>query len=410
MTRIRTFQLLLAAMLAFGCAAVGYADHPRRAQVDAAQANAVDALREEIGRLPLADNLTVQDFLDQTSSSDELDKTLQRAQQVGGPRWLDEQTCQVRLEISGTRVANALSRIATTHQKNSPISPDQLQFAMRDWNNRTFAATGSSTGAAAVEDAAPVSAIDPWAAIDESARRRAVIEARENAIHNVLESIRPIELTKGKTISDILSANHGALERTLTDFLAARPVTAVVFQDDMTVKLTLANPSPEFFDAFRDAAQAQKNLPLPADEQGWNQLRQRMIEQLAPAVGIGRIPDEKAVRPNAASMMLANPPDWVNRQIDAEGSADPAGSKLRAARHAEIDARVKLEAQIDALKLTDTQTIAQAAKQNPLIRDAVVRTLRRARIYKSDYRSDGSVWVYMSLDLQDLWEELQRTP
>jgi len=405
----RKFPLLLGLLVLWSLAAAP-AHSPRRDQVDAAQANAVDALREEIGRVPLTPNLTVQDFLDQTQGADELDKTLQRSEQVGGPRWLDEQTCQVRLEISGVRVANALSRIATTRQKDSPISAQQLQFALRDWNNRTFAATGSSTGAAAVEEAAPVAAVDPWAGVDEAARRQAVIQARENAIGRILESIRPLELADGKTIGDALSANDGALERAMTDYLAARPVTSVVFQGDLSVQLTLANPASEFFDAFRAAACAQKNLPLPKDEPSWNHFRQQMLQQLAPPVGTGRLPDEKAVRPNPASMMLASPPDWVDRQISAEGTAEPAGSKLRAARHAEIDARAKLEAQIDALKLSEKQTVADAAKASPLIRDAVIRALRRARIYKSDYRSDGSVSVYMSLDLQDLWEELRRTP
>ncbi|MCC6423711.1 MAG: hypothetical protein IT447_09565 [Phycisphaerales bacterium] len=385
-------------------------DVARHDQIDAAQANAVMALHDEIGRLPLAQNLTVQDFLDQTCSSDELTKTLLRAQQVGGPRWLDEQTCQIRLEISGTLVANTLSRIATIHGDKSPISSDQLQFVLRDWSGRTFAATGSSTGSKTIEDAAPIAAIDPWASVDESARRQAVVSARENAIGQVLESIRPIEWPAKKTLGELLSANNGALDHAMTNYLAARPVTAVVFQDDLSVKLTLANPAPEFFDAFRDAALAQQNLSLPTDQPSWNTLRETLIKQLAPAEGVGRLPDEKAIPHNPATMILTTPPDWVDQQIDAEGRADPSDSKLRAARHAEIDARAKLEAQIENLKLTDNQTLEQVAKANPLIRDAVVRTLRRARIYKSDYFSDGSVVVHMTLDLRDLWEELQRTP
>lgn len=407
------FVVMLIGRLVPVCLAAGStspAIDARRDQVDAAQANAIGALREEIGRMSLGNGLTVQDFLDQTGSADELDKTLQKSEQVGGPRWLDEQTCQVRLEISGIRVANALSRIATIRQNDSPISPEQMQFALRDWNRLTFAATGSSTGAAVVENAPPVAAIDPWAGVDESARRQAVVQARENAIGHVLESIRPIELADGKTIDAGLSANNGALERAMVDYLTARPVISVVFQDDLTVQLTLANPPAEFFDAFRNAAESQKNLSLPKDEPGWNRLRQQMLQQLAPTVGVGRLPDANAPAPNPAAMMLASPPDWVDRQIDAEGTAEPAGSKLRSARHAELDARAKLEAQIEALKLTEQQTIGDAAGQNPLIRDAVVRALRRARIYKSDYHSDGSVSVYMSLDLQDLWEELRRTP
>src|SRR3954466_157910 len=83
-------------------------------QVSAATANAVEKIRADVEDEWLAPNLTVADFLDRTGAAGELTNTLRRAEQIGGPRWLDDQTCQVKLAIPGDRVAQALRDIATS--------------------------------------------------------------------------------------------------------------------------------------------------------------------------------------------------------------------------------------------------------------------------------------------------------
>ena len=95
-----------------------------RATVDAATRDAVESLLEEIGRLSLSGRVSVGKLLRDTSSFDELRKTLRQSEQVGGPRWTDDRTCQVQLQVSGTRIATALSRIAAANPDRSPLSPD----------------------------------------------------------------------------------------------------------------------------------------------------------------------------------------------------------------------------------------------------------------------------------------------
>jgi hypothetical protein len=58
------------------------------------------------------------------------------------------------------------------------------------------------------------------------------------------------------------------------------------------------------------------------------------------------------------------------------------------------------------MQLTRQLSIGEAAKQDPRIADAVDRVLLRARIYKVEYRADGSVMVRMMIDSRDLWYEL----
>ncbi|MGB7158253.1 MAG: hypothetical protein WBD40_09325, partial [Tepidisphaeraceae bacterium] len=101
------------------------------------------------------------------------------------------------------------------------------------------------------------------------------------------------------------------------------------------------------------------------------------------------------------------PPVWTNRQIEAEGSAAVAGSKLKCARAAEAEAAKNLVAQIDPLSLTTDLTIAQAAERDPRVRDAVNRATARARTYKVEYDTDGGARVRVQLDLRDVWDELR---
>src|SRR5688500_8836234 len=115
-------------------------EEPTRAQIAAATDTAVTALRESIAETSIGRNLTVKTLLDRTGGAETLTETLRRAQQIGGPRWIDEQTCQVRLEISGARVAKSLMQIAAANPKKSPISPEALAARLRDWDRRTFSA------------------------------------------------------------------------------------------------------------------------------------------------------------------------------------------------------------------------------------------------------------------------------
>jgi hypothetical protein len=62
---------------------------------------------------------------------------------------------------------------------------------------------------------------------------------------------------------------------------------------------------------------------------------------------------------------------------------------------------------IGTLPIKRDLTIDQAIKQDPRIGEAVNRALLRARVYKVDYRADGSVVVRMSIDSRELWEEFR---
>src|SRR5215213_1486178 len=112
--RIRVVIILLLILAADVFAQV---DRARRDKVAAATAAAVQGLKEAVARENLAPGVTVATLLDKTKGHGKLLDTLRRAEQPGGPRWVDDQTCQVRLEISGAIVARELTNIAAAQPK-----------------------------------------------------------------------------------------------------------------------------------------------------------------------------------------------------------------------------------------------------------------------------------------------------
>ena len=408
MIRFETMRPVIVLFLIVSLGALARAqDDPRRAQVHAAQASAVSTLHDQIARAPITANLTVRDFLDRTHGHDELTRALQRAEQIGGPRWIGSGTCQVHLAISGKRVASALAQIAAANPKSSPISPDELAKQLAAWDEQTFSATGTSAGSAVVTQLRP--AADSWSSIAPERRRQAVESAIQSAANRVLDSIQPVALTNDLTLADLLKRPE--ISKELHDWLVTRPVTKVDFRNDLQVEVALAVPPTDLSDRLREAVLSDKELPADARQADWPRIAQDVARRMAPAVGRARAArPELAEPPTAKAIELPDElPAWVNQQLGAEGTATPAGgagSRLKTARRAEEKAIRELRARVDALPLTPKLTVGDAAKGDANLSERIGWVTTLAQTDKVQYHEDGSVTVRVSLDLRELWQAL----
>src|SRR5688572_9886137 len=98
-TRVIWLVTLAAMLSASALARAGAAQDPRRDQVNAANAQALSELRRTIYAESIGDGYSVRDLIDRTGSKKRFAESISRAHQIGGPRWLDDATCQVQLEI-----------------------------------------------------------------------------------------------------------------------------------------------------------------------------------------------------------------------------------------------------------------------------------------------------------------------
>ncbi len=378
-------------------------DETRTAEIAAATERAVDGLRADIGATRIAPNLTVEDFLRRTGGSDKLRTALLRSPQIGGPRWIDDQTCQVKLEASGETVAATLVEIASANPQRSPLPPDVLAHELRGWKSRAFVATGTSMSPKRLNRLRPLR-IGAWDQIDEGARREAVAMARVDAVRRALHDTRPIEISAGTTIGDALTT-QGVADR-MNDWFGARPIKAVAFSDDLEVDLTLSAPADETFDALISAIKQSGEMKLPDDPSEISRIRTEFVQRMARPEGRAT-----AARPIDGGLPRAvelpfEPPDWVNHQIDAEGSTRSVGKPLVTQRVAQNRALDNLRAKVGGLPLGSGMTLNEAAKQDERISHALDRGLDRARVFKVDFDAEGGVLVRVTLDARDVWDEI----
>jgi len=405
------------------------ASDPRAAQVAAATAGAILRLSDDINEQRLSPALTVRQFLEKTGQSAELMDVLRRADQIGGPRWLDDQTCQVKLSVSGQRIAKVLENIAQDLGAKSPIPAAAIRIKLRDWAGRSFLATGTSISASRLEQIRPTDSI-AWQQVDDDTRRRAITSAAQDAARRATDAVRSLPVAPNRTGGDVLASASSAEQ--FNQWLASRPVTNVRFHDDLSVDLTLGVTSDDVFNALRDAAgdiPADSTAPpSPADQGHMSfaaggvggdalaEARRNFESQFQPPTGSARADSTtaSATTPHSAGparvVIPSAPPAWVKKPISAEARASSAGSRLLTMRSAELKATENLRAQVNALELAPGLTLSDAARQDPGVAQALGGALDRARVVKSDYSANGDAAVRVEIDPRDLWDELSKLP
>ncbi|HEX8520697.1 MAG TPA: hypothetical protein VF669_00490 [Tepidisphaeraceae bacterium] len=373
-----------------------------RETIQAAGDNARQSLRQQIEEVRIQRDLTVGDLLKKLDAEDQLNRTLYKANQLGGPRWLNDQTCQVRLELPGSTVISSLKQLVNSNPKDSPVSASVIETRLRDLQQKTFCAVGSSTRGAVAGARAPGE--EAWAGVPEEARKQAVAAAKRDAVNRAIENVKPVPLAQNKTVGDALAVK--SVQDAVDGWLAARPVTGLEFQPDLQVRLTLAAPADEMFDTFQMAAKAQKQVPLPKDDKAWDEVREVFVTKVRRVTG--RAPAAVTTTSIVHAVQLPDsPPAWASDQIDAQGSSKAKANRLKAARAAETDALAKVRAKVESLPLNAKQTVGDAVKADKRISTAVGRAVDGARTYKVDYESDGSATVKVVLELQEVWEQIR---
>ena len=367
------------------------------AEVTAATASAVRGLMEQIQAEPLTANMSIGQFLDANGARNELAAMLSRLPSQGSARWLDDQTCQVRLEVSGAEVAGDLTKIAG--ERGQALRPASEQF-----RNHWFAATGTSGMAGVAPDPAPDS---PWASVSADQRRGAVTDAMQNAADIGLRDIGLIELAPGKTVGEAL--NDSSARKSVRDWLANRPVTAIDYQAKpngaLEVDVTVSVDPSDLFDILRATLTARGEGPT--GEPQWGVVRDQVRARIATLIGRG------ALARTATTQEIRLPsqaPEWAEGMADASGQGGPGANALRAARAAEADALAHLKLAVLNLRLGDL-SVGQALERDSRLNRAVERTIaRNAILYHTEYRPDGTVIARMSIDLRLVWAAIESQP
>jgi hypothetical protein len=376
-------------------------DDVRRLQVSAASMNAIDRLRDDIASQRLNPQMTVAQFLDAVNGWPTLHAELTKARQLGGPRWLDEQTAQVRLEIPASRVAAVLVQLARDNARTTPILPEVMIRILEPWRDRAFIATGTAISPRSIGKLRPRES-SRWGEISDDARQEAVSAARRDACSRVTSSIAEISVTDGRALGSYLQ--QPAVATRINQWLDDRPATGVTFNETLVVEVALSVPPDEFAEIVtRSLRETDESL----SDDRLAELRREIAARTFGAVG------KSELRPNSVEarrpivFIPPTPPVWADQQLHAEATVDYAGSKLRTARAAETKAFFNLRLRIDELPINANQSIGEAAGLSRPFNEAIERSMLRARVAKVDYLSDERVNVKVYLDGRVLWEEIR---
>lgn len=415
---ILTFVVsLLAAVPARGAA------DARRAQVAAATADALASLEAEVLHAAVTPDLTVEQFIVRTDARQALARTLRRAEQIGGTRWLDDQTCQVRMELPGGEIADALVQIAEAKPGEAGLPATVLRRRVERLREQTFAATGISTSA--VDRLRPDPDQPAWRGIPDAAVQAAVSDARRNAARQVLDVVETIEIPAPGAAAAAGTEDKPRLGQVLADqkirdalngWLMNRPVTSVSFQPDLEVRVGVAVDGESFWDEMVTAAGDRSDVPFPRDREARDALRRAVLRQVEPTVGRAQVaPSGVKVAAvatqesgNAPVDIPAEPPRWVGEQVDARATSRPVDGRLMTARAAENIARGRLRERLEQLPLSRNMTLGEAARRDDRVRLAIDRRVKGARPRKVNYLADGGAEVTFTLDLRDVWYDLAR--
>ena len=364
----------------------------------------MENLRQEVLAAHIEPDITVQMLIDRTGGIDALNKALAGARQVGGPRWLDPQTAQVRLELKGTSIADALEKLAREHPGAISIGPDVVHERVGRWKRRSFSAIGTGTSPGSAARLRPDPSQVSWQQVSDQSRQRAIEAARQDAVGRVIESLKPLSWNDRRTLADAL--NNGEVADTVRGWLNTRPVIAVEFRDNLEVRLTLAASPDDLWPVLKGAMERGKSVPKPKASADWQHLHQQVDARMANACGSAAAMAVITTRPVIAIPTIA--PAWRRLTLDGQGQAESPAGLLRAARSAKAAALAQIRTQINALPLTAHLTLGDASHQDPRIDQAITRALDHAQISKIEYDTPGRGWAtaHLNLDLDELWREL----
>jgi hypothetical protein len=392
----RCLTILLLALLT--SASITHGDE-RRDLVLAARHAALDELVYSVMTMPLNGRVTIGDVAEQSRA--DIDALLAGAEQIGGPRWLEAQAAQVRMEIAGNLVRDWL--IASVREsRRSPIPQAQLTGLMADWESRRFAAEGTAASPAVVSRAM-ADRLGPIAARKPDEREKLIREAVHDAAQRAIARVNDVPLPVRRTVGAMLAIDPANGPKLLA-WLTARPIIAVRVADSDKLVVTI-HIAPDSL--------ARTLQEISGDREGdWSGVPNALVEHVLVIDGVAALtsPTTAAAPLTARGVdeieLPKYPPEWATRLVRAEGSALNAGDRLRTARAAEQSAIANLRTAIGELPVGENQPVAKFIERNPASEHTLRRAISRANVSRINYHADGGATVEIVVDGRFVWQAL----
>ena len=439
--------MMCAVVLAFGAAARGDAlSEQRKAQnrllaKRAARVDAIRKLAERIKGLQITSQTRVQDFV---AESDVIQTALNasiRGMKEVSVKYLEDDSCEVVLEIKMSQIIGTLKSIHATHYKGNTVKARDFQ-QMTTTNQVTFIReTGSGVpreelipdplvtpapGASqATFSGAGAAARKYWAQYC-TARGRLMAEraARVDAMRKLAERIKGLQITSSTTVQDFVAESDDINTRLNAFIRGMKEVGRRYHKDELVVEVEMQIKLRQFYQSLKSWTSTSVR---------GNNVRSRQIQDaiirskdtIIREVGMG-VPNAQYLKRTAPVEVrrtvatASSAPPWSTQTLRVTGSgavdanaANAAQARLMAKRAAEIDARRKLAERLNGLQITSNTSVQEFVAQSDQIGTSMMAFQQGARVLDDTFKvADGAASVDVEIELLPLWNSIlyfQRT-
>jgi hypothetical protein len=400
----------------------------------AARVDAIRKLSERINGLMISSETSVRDFV---TESDQIETSMRAwlsgMKEVGEPRWMEDGTCEVTMEVTLEELVVRLKQFHKEYYKGNKVKVRDFESLTANVQEKTLSEIGM--GAPRVyeplEASAETSRISGgnvmslthlrgeakawWLAhVMPQGRLMAVRAARVDAMRRLGERLGGVMIDSQTSVRDFV-AESDQINTNMQTFLSGMRETAIRYHDaepivevdlEVTYRTVLTNLKSWGEVHYRGGQVKMKKL-----EELIVKTRDEVLEE----TGMG-VPPQRYMRDvDAVTVQVAetamNAPGWVNDTLRATGFGvieqdRPAGqAKLMAYRAAELDARRKLAEQIEGLMITSETSVRDFVTENDQIETSMLTFQQGAHVVEGSQRvlEDGTAEVTVEIELRPLW-------
>ncbi|HUT57940.1 MAG TPA: hypothetical protein VNA25_08830 [Phycisphaerae bacterium] len=399
----------------------------------AARADAMRKLGERIQGLFISSETHVKDFVTESDTiRTAMAAWLRGMREVGPPKWMEDGTCEVKMEITMQQVIISLKMMHQRYYKGNKFKAVDFEQMTVTNTNKILTVTGMGAPrpefedggeAIAIKEGTSLSSLDYmsksakayWLAhVMPQGRLMAVRAARVVGMRRLAERVKGVFITSNTTVKDFVTESDD-INVSMNTFLRGARETAVRYHDaelivEVDMEVTLASVYASL-KSWGEAHYKGDRIRLKKLEELTVTTKKQIIKE----TGMGVPPEKylKGVEMSAAMQLSLQTPPWVtqtiratgNAAIDTTGGQSAAQAKLMAFRGAELDARRKLSEEITGLMITSNTSVKDFVTQNDQIETSMMDFQVGAHVVDGSEKvmEDGTVEAIVEVELRPLW-------
>lgn len=405
----------------------------------AARVDAIRKLAERIKGLHITSQTYVKDFVaenDQIRTA--LDAFLTGVREAGEPKYADDGTCSLTMEVPLETVITTLKSMYSAYYKGDKIKINDFSEMTQTNNVKMLTETGNGAPRpefaqnepAAVPQGADVNSAEYlsgaakayWTAhVTGQGRLMAVRAARVEGMRRLAERIGGIRIASNTFVRDFVAESDSIKSATDYFLQGAREGAITYHTDELIVEVEMEVTLQTVVANIRSYTETH----LKGDRVKLKQLdeySETVKNQVIRETGMGVPPEKylKDVQMTQVTQAVQQFEKWPplvravgHAAMDTENE-NKVQAKLMAIRAAELDARRKLAEELDGLHITSNTTVRDFVAQKDDIRTSMLTFQQGAKVVEGSEKvaPDGTVEVTVEINPQPLMDSIlyyQRT-